>query len=168
MTPPFPKNAPTLAQIKALSMDLLAQRNIQELRAKQWTVAACVFGCVIALSGSVTYHVLTVAATVMAALHVYRLWSMRNSRRHDWIKLPDTPITDTKDLQWLTWAQWKEPRTRGYLHTKRPHGDFRVCDIHDVMARMCKETDDFARRFGDPDDGWEALEERRKQERQLT
>ncbi len=168
MAPPFPKHAPTLAQIKALSMDFLAQRNVQELRAKQWTAAACVFGSVIALIGAVTYQVLTVAAAVMSGLHVYRFWSMRNSRRHDWIKLPDTLITDTKDLQWLTWAQWKEPRARGYLLTKRPNGDFRVCDIHDVMARMCKETDDFTRRFGDPDDGWEALEARRKQERQLT
>jgi len=93
---------------------------------------------------------------------------MRRSELIALVKLPETPITDALDLHWLTWVQWKEPRTRAYLREKRPNADYRACDVQDLMARMSNEADDFTKRFGDPNEAWEALEARCKQERQLT
>jgi len=164
MSPPFPKGAPTLALISKSGMNLIAKRSQHKTQAMRWGLAAAL--C--ATGGVMIFWVSAVVLAAICVWHSYHLWRLRRSQLIALVKLPETPITDALDLQWLTWAQWKEPRTRAYLREKRPDADFRVCDIQDLMARMSNETDDFTKRFGDPDEAWEALEARRKQERQLT
>ena len=162
MAPPFPKVAPTLARIETQAKAVLPVRDRHEKQAIYLGAAAVLCSAM----GTPFFFTLASALGAACVWHGYQRWvRLGGTSLIAHIRLPEEPVVDALDFQWLNWAQWKEPRTRAYLQAKRPAGDYRISDIHDLMLRMSIETTQFNKHFRDPDEAWEALEARRRQER---
>ncbi len=166
MAPKKPKNPPTL---------LLIQRNFLRLNAVQNRLPATVISMSVAglfLSWAIgigwifgAFAFLVVAMTMLGVR-----WSLVSRRLTDANRiLRSYVLVDERDLQWLAWFAYTEPRAQQFLNEVRPDTKYTSRDLLHVYVAKTQDENDAAFRapyFGDSEARFLDLDVRRAKERE--
>ena len=163
-TPPKkPANAPTLARIV---------KNSDRVRKATHSMPATAIGMSVAqivVYASLGKHMAwPFYAFGFGAILVFALWLRwdRNAVRHRDanLLLPSFDLRDERDVGWITWVQWYEPRTKLLVNQNAPTSR----DMLAAMSYLIEVQVDAGYRapyFGDTERCNDELDERRKRER---
>ena len=165
MAPKKPKNPPTL---------LLIQRNFLWLNAVQnrlpaTAISVSVVGLSLSWAMGVGWISGIFAFLVVAMTLLGLRWSLVSRRLADanWV-LRSYELDDERDLQWLAWFAYTEPRAQRFLNKVRPSAKYTARDFLHVYVAKTQDENDAAFRapyFGDSEARFLDLDIRRAKER---
>ena len=168
MAPKKPKNPPTL---------LLIQQNFLRLQKIQLMLPTTVISMTVAglflywamgmgwITGSFTVLILTLTM-------LWFRWSLVSRKLADANRfLPRYVLEDERDLQWLAWFAYVEPRALRFLNDVKPDARYTSRDFLSVYVAKTQDENDAAFRapyFGDSEARFLDLDIRRAKERTVV
>ena len=166
MAPKKPKNPPTL---------LLIQQNFLRLQKIQLMLPTTVISMTAA--GLFLYWAMGmgwIAASfimlILALTMIWFRWSLVSRKLADANRfLPSYVLEDERDLQWLAWFAYTEPRAQRFLKVVRPDARYTSRDFLHVYVAKTQDENDAAFRapyFGDSEARFLDLDIRRAKERE--
>ena len=163
-TPPKkPANAPTLARIVKNSDRARKATHSMPATAIGMSVAQIVVYAGLGKNMPWLFYAFGVGAVLVFVL--WLRWDRNAARHRDAnLFLPRFALSDERDLAWMTWVQWYEPRTQLLLTNEGPTSR----DMLAAMSYLIEVQVDAGYRapyFGDTERCNDDLDERRKRER---
>jgi hypothetical protein len=165
--PKKPKSPPTLVAIA----DNYRQLHRYALHTMTLAYAMFALAALLVFTRMPALQIAAVLPAVVGCLLVMldRRWNRqaRKARDANW-RLPNKPLTDERDLQWIAWFCYIEPRAAKFLRERRPNGQYTARDF--LALYVTKTADEIDAAFAPPYNGdsqarFQDLEIRRAEER---
>ena len=165
--PKKPSAPPTLVAI----IDNYKALHRYAMYANHIAFGSVAIGLILLAPGVAAFQWLALLAFVFsgACLSMDNRWNKQARKTSDAnLFLPNTPLTDARDLQWIAWFCDVEPRASTYLRQRRPNACFTARDL--LALYVTKTSDEIDAAYsapytGNSEDRYLDLEIRRAKER---